>query len=79
MYVLICNRLYDKVNTPDQAASAYAEYVKENSCLHLADNKSELSHAYKYLANYYLKQNDVELAYQFAQKCLCLLYTSRCV
>lgn len=70
MYLFIFNRLYDKVNTQDQAASAYTEYVKENACLHSADNKSELSHAYKYLATYHLKNSDLELAYQFAQKCL---------
>lgn len=68
--LLRLGKLYDKVNTPDQAASAYSEYVKENACLHSADNKSELSHAYKYLANYHLKHNDLELANQFAQKCL---------
>lgn len=48
---------------------AYTEYAKENSFL-TAENKSDISQAYKYLANYHLKRNQLEPAYQHAQKCL---------
>jgi anaphase-promoting complex subunit 8 len=33
-------------------------------------DKSEMSQAYKYLANYFVKRNQVDEAYQYAQKCL---------
>lgn len=33
-------------------------------------DKSEMSQAYKYLANYYVKRNNMDEAYQYAQKCL---------
>ncbi|XP_075212921.1 anaphase-promoting complex subunit 8-like [Lycorma delicatula] len=63
-------KLYDKVTEVEQAATAYTEYVKENDDIPTADNKQELCYAYKYLANYHLKRNQLDLAYQYAEKCL---------
>lgn len=43
------------------------EYVSENES---RGDKSELSQSYKYLANFFLKRNQLDKAYQYAQKCL---------
>jgi anaphase-promoting complex subunit 8 len=59
--------LYDKLNEFNHAAAAFTEYVTENEP---HADKSEVSQAYKYLANYYVKRNQVDEAYQYAQKCL---------
>jgi anaphase-promoting complex subunit 8 len=59
--------LYDKLNEFNHAAAAFTEYVTENE---LRADKSELCQAYKYLANYFIKRNQVDEAYNYAQKCL---------
>lgn len=61
------SRLYDKLNEFNHAAAAFTEYVTENEP---HADKSEISQAYKYLANYFVKRNQVDEAYQYAQKCL---------
>ncbi|KAL1124396.1 hypothetical protein AAG570_001025 [Ranatra chinensis] len=68
--LLKLGKLFDRLSDSDQATSAYMEYVSENDGPMLIDHKSELSHAYKYLANIHLKKNQLDLAYNFAQKCL---------
>ncbi|CAH1396838.1 unnamed protein product [Nezara viridula] len=68
--ILKLAKLFDKLSNPDQAASAFSEFVNENDTNSGMENKSELSQAYKYLANFHLKKNQLELAYTFAQKCL---------
>ncbi|PSN36214.1 Cell division cycle protein 23 [Blattella germanica] len=59
--------LYDKLQEQDHAAAAYTEYVTENES---RADKSEMSQAFRYLANYYVKRNRVDDAYKYAQKCL---------
>lgn len=66
VYIVFC-RLYDKLDEFNHAAAAFTEYVTENEP---RSDKSEMSQAYKYLANYYVKRNKVDDAYQYAQKCL---------
>lgn len=63
-------RLYERVSDLEQAANAYTEYVNENDDVPTPDNKQELCLAYKYLANFHLKRNQIDLAYQYAEKCL---------
>lgn len=63
-------KLYEKVSEVEQAAAAYTEYVNENDNVPVVDNKQELCFAYKHLANYHLKRNQLDMAYQFAEKCL---------
>jgi len=60
-------KLYDKLDEFNHAAAAFTEYVTLNEP---RSDKSEMSQAYKYLANYYVKRNKVDDAYQYAQKCL---------
>lgn len=65
-------RLYDKLNEPDNAASAFTDY-----CLRV-DNLKEQGHeeqvefysAFQYLANYHLKKGELDDAYSYAYKCL---------
>nr|CAD7608857.1 unnamed protein product [Timema genevievae] len=62
-------KLYDKIGEASNAKKAYEKYVEE--CLKNPNaDKSELSQAYKYLANAYLKIEELDDAYQYAQKCL---------
>ncbi|GLG95826.1 Cell division cycle protein 23-like protein [Gryllus bimaculatus] len=62
-------KLYDKLNQTEHAAEAFNEYVRDCESRQVGD-KSELSQAFKHLANYYIKRNQVDEAYQYAQKCL---------
>ena len=62
-------RLYDKLQESENASAAYIEYVTDNEC-NQAGDKSEVSQAYKYLANYYNQRNQVDEAYKYAHKCL---------
>nr|CAD7571578.1 unnamed protein product [Timema californicum] len=62
-------KLYDKIGQASNAMRAYEKYVMACFKNPNADN-SELSQAYKYLANAYLRINDLDDAYQYAQKCL---------
>jgi hypothetical protein len=54
----------------DQALSAYTEFVKEVQHVATSDIKSDLAHAYKFLTVQHLKYNNLDLAHQYAQKCL---------
>lgn len=67
--LLVHSRLYDKLQESENASAAYIEYVTDNECSQAGD-KSEVSQAYKYLANYYIKRNQVDEAYKYAHKCL---------
>lgn len=62
-------KLYDKLQESENASAAYIEYVTDNECSQAGD-KSEVSQAYKYLANHYIKRNQVDEAYKYAHKCL---------
>lgn len=68
--ILKLAKLFDKLTNPEEAATAFTEFVNENDSSATTENKSELSQAYKYLANYHLKKSQLDLAYTFAQKCL---------
>ncbi|XP_067007530.2 cell division cycle protein 23 homolog isoform X3 [Anabrus simplex] len=62
-------KLYDKQNESEPAALAYTEYVTDCDTRQVGD-KSELSQAFRYLANYYVKRGQLDDAYPYAQKCL---------
>jgi len=66
--LLRLGRLYDKTNDSDQAAAAYNQYIIETEAQGISD-RDEQSGAYKYLASYYLKQDMLNEAYEFAMKC----------
>merc|ERR1719334_2017681 len=66
--LLRLGRLYDKNNDQDQAAAAYNQYILETEAQGITD-RDEQSGAYKYLASYYLKQDMLNDAYDFAMKC----------
>ncbi|KAF6201127.1 hypothetical protein GE061_005574 [Apolygus lucorum] len=67
--ILKLAKLFDRLLDVEQAATAFTEYVNENDSAE-AENKSELSQAYKYLANFHLNKNELDLAYNYAQKSL---------
>merc|ERR1719431_705730 len=61
-------KLYEKSNEEDQAASAFSRYVQDSEMEGILKFE-DLSHAYSFLANYYLKRRRLEEAYYNAQKC----------
>lgn len=68
----------------EQALLAYTDFVKETQNVATCENKVDLAHAYKFLANQHLKNNNLDLAHQYAQKCLMfeevrnVIFNSRC-
>lgn len=65
-------KVYDKLNEPINVAIAYDQFTEDQK-LHRrssANQVSELSQAYKYLANFYLKKMKLDNAYEAATKCL---------
>ncbi|BET02763.1 Cell division cycle [Nesidiocoris tenuis] len=67
--ILKLAKLFVRLMDTDQAATAFSEYVNENDNL-AGENKSELSQAHLYLANFHMNKNEIELAYQHAQSTL---------
>lgn len=67
VYFLFCHRLYEKLGEYDPAAAAYTDFVT-GECRTV--DRTELSHAYKYLTQYHLKKEQLDQANHFAQKCL---------
>lgn len=61
-------KLYEKSNEDDQAASAFSRYVQDSETEGILKFE-DLSHAYSFLANYFLKRRSLEEAYYNAQKC----------
>jgi len=61
-------RLYEKSGEKDQAAAAYNQYIIETENQGITD-RDEQSSAYKYLAEYYIKQDMLDEAYDYAMKC----------
>ncbi|KAK0080629.1 hypothetical protein PV325_013642 [Microctonus aethiopoides] len=59
--------LYENLNEEEHAAAAYTDFVIDE--FRNAD-RTELSHAYKFLTQYYLKREELDQANHFAQKCL---------
>lgn len=61
-------RLYDKNGDQEQAAAAYSQYIGETEAQGITE-RDDQSGAYKYLASYYLKQDMLNEAHEFALKC----------
>lgn len=61
--------LYENSNEKDKAAAAFSDFINRAASLPDADSNPDLSHAYKFLANYYLTKNKLKLAHSAAQKC----------
>merc|ERR1719334_454241 len=61
-------RLYEKNNDADQAAAAYNQYILETEAQGISE-RDDQSGAYKYLAHYYLNQDMLNEAHDFALKC----------
>lgn len=59
--------LYENMNEVEHAAAAYNNFVLNEFT---SSDRTELSHAYKYLAHYYIKREQLEQANICAQKCL---------
>lgn len=71
-------RLYERLNEEEQAAAAYSQYInqvhRQTTLRRIVDQANfyaneEIAQAYKYLANYYLRQNRLDEAYYSAQQC----------
>ncbi|ESN90559.1 hypothetical protein HELRODRAFT_96551 [Helobdella robusta] len=60
-------RLYERLNEHMQAAGAYTTYINETKEQLLSDGHGQ---AYKFLANYHLKRENLEEAFDAAQKCI---------
>merc|ERR1719323_1183784 len=68
-------RLYDTINTlcdktgdVEQAAAAYSQYIQETEAQGITE-RDDQSGAYKFLANYYLRQDMLNEAQDCAMKC----------
>ncbi|XP_011308144.1 cell division cycle protein 23 homolog [Fopius arisanus] len=59
--------LYENLNEEEHAAAAYSDFVMDE--FRSAD-RTELSHAYKFLTQYHLKREQLDQANHYAQKCL---------
>lgn len=62
-----CRRLYEKLGEHDHAAAAYTDFVMDEF---RSIDRTDLSHAYKYLTQYHLKKEQLDQANHYAQKCL---------
>ena len=61
-------RLYDKTGDVEQAAAAHSQYIQETEAQGITE-RDDQSGAYKYLANYYLRQDMLNEAQECAMKC----------
>ncbi|CAH1791415.1 unnamed protein product [Owenia fusiformis] len=61
-------KLYEILNEKDSAAAAYTEYINETERQGMF-NFDEQPQAYRYLANYHLKNGQLDDAHTAAQKC----------
>lgn len=59
--------MYEKLGEHDQAAAAYTDFVMDEF---RNTDKTESSHAYKFLTQYHLKKEQLDQANLYAQKCL---------
>ena len=62
-------RMYERTGDHDQAANAYNQYIIDTEDAGITE-RDQQSKAYKYLAHYYVKQNFLDYAYHYAQKCV---------
>ncbi|XP_001607732.1 cell division cycle protein 23 homolog [Nasonia vitripennis] len=60
-------QLYEKLGHHDNAAAAYTDFVTDE---YRNEDRTELSHAYKFLTQYHLKREELDQANHYAQKCL---------
>lgn len=60
-------RLYEKLNKPDSAAAAYTDFVTDEF---RNVERTEMSHAYKFLTEYHMKKDQLDQANLYAQKYL---------
>jgi anaphase-promoting complex subunit 8 len=65
-------KVYDKLNEPINVAIAYDQFTEDQKLHRRATTSqiNELSQAYKYLANFYLKKMKLDNAHEAATKCL---------
>jgi len=61
-------QLYEKEDEQDQAAAAYTQYIQETESQGISE-RDEQGNALKFLANYYLKRDQLDEAYDYAMKC----------
>jgi len=61
-------KLFDRSNDTDQAAAAYDQYIKDTEEQGI-NERDDQSGAYRYLANYYLRQDMLTEAYEYAMRC----------
>ncbi|CAB0035195.1 unnamed protein product [Trichogramma brassicae] len=59
--------LYEKLGHHDNAAAAYTDFVTDEF---KNAERTELSHAYKFLTQYHLNRDELDQANHYAQKCL---------
>merc|ERR1719195_215460 len=62
------DKLFDRSNDTDQAAAAYDQYIKDTEEQGI-NERDDQSGAYRYLANYYLRQDMLTEAYEYAMRC----------
>ncbi|XP_011875429.1 PREDICTED: cell division cycle protein 23 homolog [Vollenhovia emeryi] len=67
MALLKLATLYEKLGEHDHAAAAYTDFVIDEF---RSVDRTDLSHAYKYLTQYHLKKEQLDQANHYAQKCL---------
>ena len=66
--------LYERLHEENKAAAAFSDFISRVSNSDstdpiLTNSSSELSHAFKFLANYHLSRGEIKLAQTTAQKC----------
>lgn len=63
-------KVYEKLNEPINVAIAYDQFTEDAKLQRRQNQAQDLSQAYKYLANFYLKKMKLDNAYEAASKCL---------
>ncbi|RWS27271.1 cell division cycle protein 23-like protein [Leptotrombidium deliense] len=66
--------LYERLKERDKAAAAYTDFINRSTVssgmenMQTSINSTDVAHAYKFLAEYYLDKNELKSAYNAAQK-----------
>ena len=63
-------KVYEKLNEPINVAIAYDQFAEDSKTNRRQNQAQDLSQAYKYFANFYLKKMKLDNAYEAADKCL---------
>ena len=63
-------KVYERLNEPINVAIAYDQFTEDAKLQRRQSQAQDLAHAYKYLANFYLKKMKLDNAYEAASKCL---------